>query len=261
MAYLYLKQPPADPANLYRRLRWFSTWSRFKALLPTIMIVVGASLIIAVGYPIISYELTIGQRSRRQSILKPVPDTSLAENKGILSPVNPQNPQVLAQTPATTDYTNVSSWFNFSQPQTFLSPSNISHYTVSIPRLRIKDALVTVGGDDLSRSLIQYGGTANPGEFGSTVIFGHSILPQFYNPQSYRSIFSLLPTLKPGDEILINFDGILYKYAVYDYFEVSPDEIDILEQHYNRKELTLVTCVPPGTYLRRGIVKAKLVEI
>ena len=261
MAYLYLKQPPADPVHLYRRLRWFSAWSRLKALLPTIMIVVGASLIIAVGYPIISYELTIGQRSRRQSILKPVPDTSLAENKGILSPVNPQNPQVLAQTPATTDYTNVSSWFNFSQPQTFLSPSNISHYTVSIPRLRIKDALVTVGGDDLSRSLIQYGGTANPGEFGSTVIFGHSILPQFYNPQSYRSIFSLLPTLKPGDEILINFDGILYKYAVYDYFEVSPDEIDILEQHYNRKELTLVTCVPPGTYLRRGIVKAKLVEM
>jgi len=261
MTYLYLKQPPADPAHLYRHLQWFSAWSRFKALFPTIMIVVGASLIIAVGYPIISYELTIGQRSRRQTILKPVPDTSLAENKGILSPINPQNPQVLAQTSTDADFTKVTAWFNFSKPQTFLSPSNITHYTVSIPRLRIKDALVTVGGDDLSRSLIQYGGTANPGEFGSTVIFGHSILPQFYNPQSYRSIFSLLPTLRSGDEILVNFDGILYKYVVYDYFEVSPDEIDILEQRYNRKELTLVTCVPPGTYLRRGIIKAKLVEM
>ncbi len=261
MAYIYLKQPPADPAHLYRRLQLVSAWSKLKALLPTIMIVVGASLIIAVGYPIISYELTIGQRSRRQSILKPVPDTSLAENKGILSPINPQNPQVLAQTPAEQDYSQVSAWFNFSKPQTFLNPSNITHYTVSIPRLRISDALVTIGGDNLGNSLIQYGGTANPGEIGSPVIFGHSILPQFYNPQSYRSIFSLLPTLRPGDEILVNFDGILYKYAVYDYFEVAPGEIDILEQHYSRKELTLVTCVPPGTYLRRGIVKAKLVEI
>lgn len=261
MTYLYLKQPPADPAQLYRHLRWFSAWLRLKALLPTIMIVVGASLIIAVGYPIISYELTIGQRSRRQSILKPVPDTSLAENKGLLSPVNPQNPQVLAQTSTDSDFTKVTSWFNFSRPQTFLNPSNITHYTISIPRLRIKDALVTIGGDNLGNSLIHYGGTANPGEIGSPVIFGHSILSQFYNPQSYRAIFSILPTLRPGDEILINFDGILYKYTVFDYYEVSPAEIDILEQHYNRKELTLVTCVPPGTYLRRGIVKAKLVEM
>ncbi|MDZ7586683.1 MAG: sortase [Patescibacteria group bacterium] len=258
MVYIYLKQPPADPAHLYRRLRWTSFWSRLKVLLPTIMIVVGASLIISVGYPIISYELTIGQRSRRQSILKPVPEASLAENKGLISPTNPQ---VLAQAPAQQDYSRVSTWFNFSKPQTFLNPSNITHYTISIPRLRIKDAIVTIGGDDLSKSLIHYGGTANPGEVGSPVIFGHSILPQFYNPQSYRAIFSLLPTLKAGDEIFINFDGILYKYVVYDYFEVAPDAIDILEQHYNRKELTLVTCVPPGTYLRRGIVKAKLVEI
>jgi len=261
MTYLYLKQPPADPANLYRRSQLVSAWLRLKALLPTIMIVVGASLLISVGYPIISYELTIGQRSRRQTILKPVPETSLAQNKGILSPVNPQNPQVLAQAPADADLTKVASWFNFSKPQVFLSPSNITHYTLTIPRLRIKDALVTIGGDDLMKSLIHYGGTANPGEVGSPVIFGHSILPQFYNPQSYRAIFSLLPTLKSGDEILINFDGIMYKYVVYDYFEVSPDEIDILEQRYNRKELTLVTCVPPGTYLRRGIVKAKLVEM
>lgn len=261
MVYIYLKQPPADSAQIYRHLHWTSFWSRLKTLLPTIMIVVGASLIISVGYPIISYELTIGHRSQRQSILKPVPETSLAQNKGLISPISPQNPQALAQTPAQQDYNKVSSWFNFSKPQTFLSPSNITHYTVSVPRLRIKDALVTIGGDDLSRSLIHYGGTANPGEFGSPVIFGHSILPQFYNPQSYRAIFSLLPTLKAGDEIFINFDGILYKYVVFDYYEVSPDAIDILEQHYNRKELVLVTCVPPGTYLRRGIVKAKLVEM
>lgn len=210
------------------------------------MMVVGASLLISVGYPILSYELTIGLKSQRQNVISPVPRESLA-----------QTAPVLAQT----DYNQVSSWFNFSQKQTFLTPSNITHYTLSIPKLRIKDALVTIGGDNLWTSLIQYGGTANPGEAGSVVIFGHSILQQFYNPSSYRAIFSLIPTLKSGDEILISFDGIIYKYIVYDYFEVAPGEIDVLEQQYDHRDLTLVTCVPPGTMLRRGIVKAKLVEI
>lgn len=246
---VYLKKAPQDLHQAYRFWQWSQFLLKFKTLLPTIMIVVGASLLISVGYPIISYELTIGLRSRRQKILSPIPQEEIA-----------RNPQVLAQT-SVSDYNKVSNWFSFSRPQTFLAPSNITHYTVSIPKLRIKNALVTIGGDDLGVSLIQYGGTVNPGEAGNTVIFGHSILPQFYNPSSYRSIFSLIPTLKPGDEILVSFDGIVYKYAVYDYQEVTPEEIDILEQRYSRKELTLVTCVPPGTYLRRGIVKAKLVEI
>ncbi len=71
---------------------------------------------------------------------------------------------------------------------------------------------------------------------------------------------SLIPTLKPGDQIIINFDGVTYFYEVYEYQEVSPNEIDILEQRYSRKELTLITCVPPGTYWRRGVIKAKLIE-
>ena len=119
---------------------------------------------------------------------------------------------------------------------------------------------MTIGGRDLDKSLIHYGGTANPGEVGNPVIFGHSILPQFYDPENYISIFSLLPTLRPGDEIMVKFDGIIYTYQVTDYYEVSPDEIDILEQRFDKKELTLVTCVPPGTYLRRGIIKAQLVK-
>lgn len=236
---VYLKKPPADPRQTYRHWRINNFFNRLKSLLPTVMLVVGASLIISVGYPILSYELTVGIKSRRQSILAPVPQEVLAQG----------------------NYEKVSTWFNFTRPQAFLSPSNITHYSLSIPKLRIKEALITIGGDNLGASLIQYGGTANPGEAGNTVIFGHSILPQFYNPSSYRSIFSLLPTLKTGDEIFINFDGITYKYVVYDYVEVSPSDVDILEQSYNRKELTLVTCVPPGTYTRRGLVKAKLVEI
>ncbi len=267
MIQVYLKAPPSNPEQVIRQQQVTVGWTRFKLLLPTILITVGASLLISVGYPILAYELKTGQKVKRERVLSPVSESVLAEAKGLLNPSTAQRPiepQVLAQSPAenqAADYSQINSWFNFSRPQTTLSPSTITHYTISIPKLRIKDALVTIGGDDLDKSLIHYGGTASPGEPGSPVIFGHSILPQFYSPNSYRSIFSLLPSLKTGDEIVVNFDGITYKYVVYDYYEVLPDEVDILEQRYNRKDLTLVTCVPPGTYWRRGIVKARLVEI
>lgn len=267
MSLIYLKAPPADPYQIVRQQQAGIFWQKLKGLLPTILITVGASLLISVGYPIAAYELKTGRRVKRERIVSPVPEEVLAEAKGLISPSGgdrPIEPQVLAQSPAqnqAADYTQINSWFNFSRPQGVLSPSTITHYSLTIPKLRIKDALVTIGGDDLDKSLIHYGGTANPGEPGSPVIFGHSVLPQFYSPNSYRSIFSLLPSLKASDEILINFDGITYRYVVYDYYEVLPDEIDILEQRYGRKDLTLVTCVPPGTYWRRGIIKARLVEI
>ena len=228
--------------------------TNFKKLIPTIMITVGASLLISVGYPIISYELTIAKKTKKTRFISPIKDNNLSHNSQVLAIQAKNNDTVV-------NYSKVNNWFDFTKPQVFLSPSKITHYNLTIPRLKIKNAIVTIGGDDLDNSLIHYGGTAYPGEAGNSVIFGHSILPQFYNPKNYRSIFSLIPTLNPGDEILIDYDGISYKYKVYDYYEVNPDEIDILEQHYNKKELTLVTCTPPGTYWHRGIVKAKLSEI
>ena len=265
MSIIYTKAPLQDPKVIEKKLKRQSFLINFKKLIPTIMITVGASLLISVGYPIASYELTVAKNAKRTRFISPVPKDSVAESKGILNPTTPNNPQVLAaqtkQQGSTVNYSNINSWFNFSKPQIFLSPSRINHYTLSIPRLKINNATVTIGGDDLDTSLIHYGGTAYPGEAGNPVIFGHSVLPQFYSPTSYRSIFSLIPTLDNGDEIFVSYDGISYKYTVYDYYEVSPDEVDILEQRYNQKELTLVTCTPPGTYWRRGIIKARLSEI
>jgi len=39
------------------------------------------------------------------------------------------------------------------------------------------------------------------------------------------------------------------------------DKISVLEQKYDASYLTLVTCVPPGTYWKRLVVKAKLVQL
>jgi sortase A len=66
--------------------------------------------------------------------------------------------------------------------------------------------------------------------------------------------------LQNGDEIIVDFDGITYKYVVTDKFEVKPEDVYILEQRYDNKELKLVTCVPEGTFLRRGVIVAQLVD-
>jgi sortase A len=66
--------------------------------------------------------------------------------------------------------------------------------------------------------------------------------------------------LKKGDEIFIDFDGILYRYQVINMEEVSPDNVRVLEQRYDSEYLSLITCVPPGTYLRRLVITTKLMK-
>lgn len=161
------------------------------------------------------------------------------------------------------DYTKASNWFVGGAKSEDFSNEKIGFYTLSIPRLKIENATVAIGGEDLSKSLIQYPGTATPGKRGNSVIFGHSILPIFYNPKDYLAIFSTLPTLKKGDEININYDGVSFKYRVEEMFEVAPTDIQVLEQNSTDSFLTLVTCVPPGDPRkpRRLIVRARIVSI
>lgn len=158
------------------------------------------------------------------------------------------------------DYTKASNWFIGGAKKDAFVSQKVSFYTVSIPKLKIENATVAIGGEDLAKSLIQYPGTALPGKVGNSVIFGHSILPLFYNPKDYISIFSTLPTLKKGDEINVSYDGISYKYRVEEMFEVEPTDIQVLEQDKSDSFLTLITCVPPGDPRKpkRLIVRARV---
>ncbi len=162
------------------------------------------------------------------------------------------------------DYTQLNNWFvnntnpNLEDTSYQNSPQS---YTISIPTLKIDQAQVVVGGEDLKKSLIQYPNTALPGQLGNSVIFGHSVLPQFFNPKSYLTIFSTLYKLKQGDEIFVDYDKINYRYIVEQMYEVTPSDLSVLEQRFDGRFLTIITCSPPGTYLRRLIVKARIVDI
>lgn len=216
-----------------------------KLLLKISAIVSGISgLIILAGViiPIISYQGNFGVKYSQ-----------------LLSPIVKQNPILGASD--VYDSTKASTWFKGGAlPEQFVS-ANVFYYTISIPKLRIENATVAIGGEDLAKHLIQYPGTALPGKRGNAVIFGHSILPVFYNPKTYLAIFSLLPTLKPGDEIDVTYDGVGFRYRVENLFEVGPTDIQVLEQDSSDSFLTLVTCVPPGDprMLKRLIVRARVI--
>ncbi|OGM28637.1 hypothetical protein A2801_00670 [Candidatus Woesebacteria bacterium RIFCSPHIGHO2_01_FULL_41_10] len=208
--------------------------SIFTRLLGGVFAISGIGVLFYIAYPIVSYELV---SSRFNTYLSPVPEKYVK---------------------AEVDYTKASTWFE--DEGVSFDESGVDYYTVSIPRLKITDATVKIGGENLEDSLIQYPGTALPGKRGNTVIFGHSILPQFFNPADYLSIFSTLPTLDRGDEIFVQYDGIRYSYIIEDMFEVKPTDLQILEQDTSNSYLQLVTCTPPGHPLRpnRLIVRAKI---
>lgn len=258
--YTYIKAPPVvekEPRITFLRTQ------EIASKLSTLMLFSGVGIILFVIYPIIGYRVSINLRRKQEEILSPIPE-SLLITPGVVSS---RNPEVLASQTAPSpipepepNLEEVANWFP-TAPLQNKHVTKITDYMISIPKLGIEDAHVKIGGKKLQETLVQYGGTVLPGEYGNTIIFGHSVLPQFFDPKNYKAIFSTLPELEKGDEIIVDFDGIRFVYLVERYFEIEPSEVEVLEQRFDRQILTLITCVPPGTYWKRGVVRAYLQKI
>lgn len=222
-----------------------------KSILRVSAIISGLSGLIILGgviYPIVSYKSTYSKNYTK--LISPLADPG-SQIQGVLT----------NSTSGEIDDTKASSWFAGGASSEDFSSPNISYYTLSIPKLKIESATVMIGGEDLSKSLIHYPGTALPGKRGNSVIFGHSILPIFNNPKEYISIFTMLPTLKIGDLVYIDYDGISYTFKIEEMFEVLPTDLQVLDQDDSDSFITMVTCVPPGDPRdpKRLVVKARVV--
>jgi len=100
-------------------------------------------------------------------------------------------------------------------------------------------------------------GSAYPGEIGNIYLFAHST-DAFYNVGKYNAVFFLIGHLMPGDEIDIYYRGNLIKYTVFDKQIVEPTDTQYLGTLIDGEQtLTLQTCYPPGTTLKRLVVLAK----
>ncbi len=220
-------------------------------------ITAGSLLLFWAFYPVVSFEI-YSRFFIQKNLITPVPIAQAA------SPVELAN-SVLGNSSIFSnnlrDFTQASLWFPTNQIQDSQKKIDVTGYQLSIPKLNIEKASVNVGGEDLSKSLIHYIPTSSPGENGNVVIFGHSTLPQLYNPKDYKTIFTYLPSLEKGDKILVKIKNLNYEYEVYEMFVIKPDQISVLSQRYDAPYLTLITCVPPGTYWNRLVVRAKLTKL
>ncbi len=109
----------------------------------------------------------------------------------------------------------------------------------------------------LQDGVVHYPGTSLPGQKGNIVITGHSsYFP--WDPGRFKDVFALLHDVVVEDRIVVYYNQKKYIYEVEDIQVVLPDDIRVLEQTES-DQLTLITCTPIGTNLKRLIVVAKLI--
>lgn len=108
----------------------------------------------------------------------------------------------------------------------------------------------------LKKGVAHAKGSALPGESGNVYIFAHST-DAFYNVGRYNAVFYLIGKLDEGDEIYVYFEGNKFTYKVYDKKVVAANDIKYLGKLSDKNTLTLQTCYPPGTTLKRLVVLAE----
>lgn len=218
-------------------------------LIAVLLLIFGIATISYVLFPIISWQIYFQPLAVSQNITPSVPRANLVE--------------LTKNSIDRTDYTRAENWFPKFSPN---SPNhelqtNASFYNISIPKINIEKAVVATSNTDLSRHLVNYPGTGIPGKDGNAVIFGHSTLPQLFNPKDYKTIFANVYKLKTDDIIYVFINNVMYSYRIFKITIVDPQDSSALEQDFDNSYLTLVTCTPPGTTWKRLIVKARLEKI
>jgi sortase A len=110
--------------------------------------------------------------------------------------------------------------------------------------------------DALMHGVAHAEGTAFPGEGGHIFMFAHST-DYIWNVGTYNAVFYLLYKLETGDEVDIFYKGARHVYKVTGKQIVDPTEVEYLTKKTNSEFLTLQTCWPPGTTLKRMLIFAE----
>ena len=154
------------------------------------------------------------------------------------------------------DYTNADNWYPAFHKTNELPA--VSFYSLSIPGINIENAIVSTIDTDLKSHLVNFNGTAVPPASGTSIVFGHSTLPQLYNPKDYKTILANAHMLKVDDNIIVSTNNSQYTYKIFSITIVEPEDTSVLSQDYSGSFLTLITCTPPGTIWKRLVIKAQL---
>jgi sortase A len=70
----------------------------------------------------------------------------------------------------------------------------------------------------------------------------------------------LLDHLDNGDVIELNYQGKQYIYKVFNKAVVAPTDLSLVNINPSKPVVSLITCTPPGTALKRLIVQAEQIS-
>lgn len=145
-----------------------------------------------------------------------------------------------------------------TEPKLIIPKINVNiHVVYDITSL--EDAPVQEG---LKKGVVHYklpGANSLPGQVGNTVILGHSS-NDIFDPGDYKFAFVLLDRLQAGDIVYMHYEGKRFIYRVTDKKVITPTEFNALHVNNGKPMLTLVTCTPPGTALKRLLVYAEQIS-
>lgn len=207
---------------------------------------VGFISIIFAVYPFVAWRLTTLPKLTTTIDEIPVPKSQVLSAKTILS----ANVQVVKDPDGFSFFTT-----NYKPPE-----PRPEEFSLTIPKLKVEKARVLVDDLNFYDNLSHFPGSALPGEIGNSFITGHSVLPQFYDPQNYRSIFTKLSDLEVGDDVYAQLDDKTYHYVVQYSKVVDPQDVSVLAPiSQNGRNLTLMSCVPPGTNIKRLVVVTSII--
>lgn len=224
-------------------------FKKYFRLTSFLLFLAGISTILYVFLPIVSWQIYFSPVFASQDITPSIPRANIID--------------LARNSIDRIDYTKAENWFPKFTPsdESGQISDDTPFYTISIPKINIENAAVSTIDTDLEKHLVNYRGTGIPGKNGNAVIFGHSTLPQLFNPKDYKTIFANVYKLKNEDIIYTTVNGVIYTYKVFKIIVISPEDSSALAQDYGNSYLTLVTCTPPGTIWKRLIVKAVLKKV
>lgn len=218
---------------------------------------IGFSIAVYIFFPLISWQIYFQRAFAYQSITTPIPKSIVVNSSLIENLINQAKNTING-----VDYTNAKNWFpGLTNKLGQKGTPKVPFYTLSIPKIQIDNVLVSTVDNNVGIHLVNYQGTNIPGDLGNAVIFGHSTLPQLFNPKDYKTIFANAYKLRNGDNITAHVNGVSYLYKIYSITVVDPSDTSLFSQSFDNSYITLVTCTPPGTVWKRLIVKAALEKI
>lgn len=223
-------------------------------ILGFLLFVIGVSTVVYVFSPLLIWQITLAPEIADSQITAPIPNRTLLTPNVIRSLITSSLKNVSG-----VDYTDASNWFPTYHAAT--AAPKVSSYFLSIPKLGITNAFVSTVDTNLSNHLVSLSGTSVPPDKGNTVIFGHSTLPQLFDPKNYKTIFADAYKLQIGDTFNTTVNTVVYTYKIMSIIVVDPEDTTVLGQTYDDSYVTLITCTPPGTIWKRLVIKARLQKL